>query len=233
MKAVPLLAFLASGALAGCMIGDVNAPGPGSGSNPNPGSPDGSPSGGNTPDAAPAQATCDVGMDLGSLGTLATPTAVQGNVAGSQGALHWYKIDAAIPGTTSSYVSLYLVDGQGAFQGGKVAPGTYTIGTADANIATCGACALVLGNVDPTTKLADQVYLAQSGTITVTSVGTGGGTLSASFSNAALSHVDMTSQAVAADGCKTNVSTASMSGTVVVQGGNGMGGGGGTGPGGA
>src|SRR5205823_4121132 len=86
MKAVPLLAFLASGALAGCMIGDVSAPGPGGGTGSNPGSPDGSPGSGGQPDAAPQQATCDVGMDLGSLGTLATPAATQGNVSGSQGA---------------------------------------------------------------------------------------------------------------------------------------------------
>src|SRR5437660_503160 len=68
MKAV-LLALLASGALAGCMIGDTTGPGPGGGS----GAPDAHPGGGGTPDA-PAAATCTVGSDLGSLGALAGAT---------------------------------------------------------------------------------------------------------------------------------------------------------------
>src|SRR5262245_26219557 len=87
MKAV-LLALLGAGALTGCNIGDTGAPPPGGGSD----TPDAHPTTGGTPDAAPPAVTCTVNADLGTLGAMANVSAQQGNVPGSQGAKHWYKL---------------------------------------------------------------------------------------------------------------------------------------------
>jgi hypothetical protein len=231
MKAVLLAVALGSAGLAGCVIGDASAPPPGGGSNP--GNPDAGGSNPGTPDAPPAAAACTVNKDLGTLGTLAAATAQQLNVAGSQGALHDYKLFAGVPGAPNDYVMVYLVDNKGPFVGKAVTAGTYTISGADTNLETCGVCVIALGDVDPTTKLAKEVYLAQSGSVTIDSVGAAGAQLSASVTGAALSHWDLTAKAVATDTCTTSLGTASMAGTVVaVSGGGGGGGGGGAGGGG-
>lgn len=222
MKSAPLLcALLGSAGLAGCMIGDVNAPPPGGGSNP--GAPDAGPSS-NNPDAPPASATCTLDASLGTLGTMANATAQMYNVPGSQGKQHFYRAYAMVPGTTpADYVEVILVDGKGPFANGLVAPGTYPIAGADTNIGTCGVCVLAMGDVDATSGLAKQVYMAQSGSVTVTTVGAAGTTLAVSVSGLGLAQYDLTAAATSGT-CASQLGSADLAGSEVAMSGNGTGG---------
>lgn len=221
MKSALALALLGSAGLAGCMIGDVNAPPPGGGSNP--GAPDAQPSG-NNPDAPPSAATCTVDPSLGTLGTMANATAQMYNVPGSQGKQHFYRAYAMVPGTTpADYVEVILVDGKGPFANGAVAPGTYSIAGADTNIGTCGVCVLAMGDVDATSKLAQQVYMAQSGSVTVNTVGAAGTQLSVSITGISLAQYDLTAGA-ATGTCATQVGAADLAGSEIQMSGSGSGG---------
>jgi len=218
------LVALSLATLAGCTVGNT-MPGPGS----NGGGPDAGTQQG-TPDAPPA-AACTIPTDLGSPGTLAGAVAEQHNQPGSMGALKYYRLYAPLPGGTADatdVLMLELWDGAGPFTGGTVQAGTYPIAGADTAISTCGLCMYVLGDVDAT-GTPKQVYLAQSGTVNVTSVGGDGATFSATISGIGAADWDMTTQAVSTDGCATTLTQADMSGTVTVVsgGGGGTGGGGG------
>lgn len=222
MKAVLALTFAA--AATGCMIGDTTGSGPGPGSN------SGSPDAGadpTPPDAPVAGATCAVERQLGTA-TVATPVAEQHNQSGSMGTRHYFRLYGDLPGGTAASADVLLLetwDGKGPFVGGAVKPGTYTISGADTSIATCGVCLYVMGDVDAA-GVAKQVYLAQSGTVTIEAVGT---TFTASVSGVGLAHWDMTAQAAATDSCTADLGAATMSAPVTIVSGGGGGGGGGGG----
>jgi hypothetical protein len=87
---------------------------------------------------------------------------------------------------------LTLWDGYGAFAGGAVAAGTYTIAGVDASFVDCGLCVYVLsdfddqGNQDPSDDTYTQVYMAESGTVILDSVT---GNLSGSLDDVTFRHV--------------------------------------------
>jgi hypothetical protein len=80
-----------------------------------------------------------------------------------------------------------LWDGYGAFTGGPARPGTFSLSGPETVPATCGICVYLLADIDPNTGVAAQVYVGQSGTVTVTSVD---GTLAGSLAGIMLERVD-------------------------------------------
>jgi hypothetical protein len=148
------------------------------------------------------------------------------NVAGSSGAAHWYRLSAALPGSTTSYVQLELWDGRGAFAAGKVQAGTFTISGADASPTTCGVCMRGVGDKG---AAGVREYFATSGTVTVTAVGIANEPISATFSNLSFVEIDATSKSAVSDGCAAAVAGTKIDGTVMQVGGGGGGTGGGGG----
>lgn len=105
-------------------------------------------------------------------------------------------LDAA---ATPDIFKLVLIDGRGVFASGY-APGTYTIAAAETKYATCGACVEIFANVDASNNFA-AFYMAQSGTLTITSVTP---RLTGTLSNADLIHLN-DDDTVNTDGCTTHV----------------------------
>jgi hypothetical protein len=143
------------------------------------------------------------------------------NVAGSQGAKHWYRGFGQLPGDME-YVQLELWDGKGAFTGTTAAPGTYTISGSDASFDTCGVCVRALGGKGGTSPTE---YFATGGTVDVTAVGSA--SFAATLSDLSFVEVDPTSHAVVPSGCTANLAMVGLSGSVTVLAGGGGGGGGG------
>ena len=155
-----------------------------------------------------------------------TVQAEQCNVPGSMGAQHWYRGFGQLPGDME-YVQLELWDGKGAFTGGTVAPGTYTIGGADASYTTCGLCVRGLGGKGEATQTE---YFATSGTVDVTAISST--QFTATLAAVSFVEVDGTTHA-AAGTCTAQLASVSLSGPVTIEGGGGSGGGGGGGNGGS
>jgi len=159
------------------------------------------------------------------LGPLTAAKAEMCNISGSMGKAHWYKLAAALPGSMN-YVQVDLWDGLGAFTGGLVRTGTFTITGKDADPNTCGVCVRGLGAKGATGQ---KEYFATGGTVNVTAVGGNGAPISATLTNVTFAEVIPTSHAVVANGCTATVAGATMNGTLVQMGGTGGGGGGGGG----
>src|SRR5262249_56850830 len=91
----------------------------------------------------------------------------RGNVAGrwrmrAGGTALTVVLDPGPPGKDDLF--LKLTPGKGAFTAG-VAPGTFTIGGADANFLSCGLCTNLIADI--TTMGPSKFYFALSGTVTV------------------------------------------------------------------
>ncbi|CAN5916583.1 hypothetical protein BH11MYX2_BH11MYX2_00920 [soil metagenome] len=100
---------------------------------------------------------------------------------------------------TPDIFKLVLIDGRGAFTGGYAA-GTYTIAGAETKYATCGACVEIFANVDASSNFA-AFYLAQSGTLAITSVTP---RLTGTLTNADLIHLN-DDDTVNSDSCVTHI----------------------------
>lgn len=177
------------------------------------------PPGGTNPPAK----VCALTPTVADPGDLLALKANQCNIPGSQGQRKWYRLAAAVSGTTD-IVQLELWDNLGAFSGGVVRTGTFTISGADASPLTCGVCVRAIG--DKSTAAA-QEFFATSGTVEVTQIGGAGQPISAVITNASLVQIDPTTRAVVSSGCTTSLARVKVSGTVVTMGGGGGGGGGG------
>jgi hypothetical protein len=94
---------------------------------------------------------------------------------------------------------LLLFTGRGVFASGY-ATGTYTIAGAETKYATCGACVEIFANVDASNNFA-AFYMAQSGTLTITSITP---RLTGTLSNADLLHLN-DDDSVNPDGCATHI----------------------------
>lgn len=173
-----------------------------------------------TPDT-PANA-CPIAATTADTGALTALKSQRCNVPGTMGAQKWFRLSAALPAQATDIVQIELWDGRGAFTGATVAAGTYPLTGAELSPTTCGICVRAVG--DKGAAGAKQ-YFATGGTVTVTSVGAAGATLSASVSNITFAEVDAAGAAVTG-GCSANVSGAALSGTVQDVGGGGGGGGG-------
>ncbi len=98
---------------------------------------------------------------------------------------------------------LELYDNAGAFSGGVVAPGTYTITGDELNYATCGVCVRLF-----TEDVADDGYLATGGTVTITELSPN---VVATLSDLTFEHVTIDATTFestpAEDGCTTSVTS--------------------------
>jgi hypothetical protein len=161
---------------------------------------------------------CSLDMAMPATGALPAWKAQLCNVPGSMGALHWYKLSAALP-EQMDYVQLELWDHAGAFAGTAVHTGTFDV---DPDPATCGVCVRAIGDKGlPTEK----EYFATSGSVTVTALGADTQPISATLSN--LTFVEVDAKVLVTDGCVADLAATQMDGTVVKTGGAGGGGGGG------
>jgi hypothetical protein len=70
----------------------------------------------------------------------------------------------------------------------EIRTGTFTITEADSRYDTCGVCVLIYANVDRMTFRERQTYMADSGTITITSID---GRISGTLSNVHFRHVNV------------------------------------------
>ncbi len=119
-----------------------------------------------SPDARPADAY-DTAKCLikGVYGALGSVTGTAGTTGGATTIT--VTLDPGPPGKDDLFFK--LVPNKGAFSSGAPAPGTYTIAGADANYNGCGLCTLIIAGIMPTTG-PSKFYMAQSGTVTLTSV---------------------------------------------------------------
>ena len=91
--------------------------------------------------------------------------------------------------TAFDVLALDLFRGYTAFtQPDEIRTGTFTIGPEDAKYDTCGICIIIYANVDRTTFRETQTYMADSGTLTLTSVN---GRVSGSMANVHFRHVNI------------------------------------------
>jgi hypothetical protein len=149
---------------------------------------EGDPGDGDPPDdpTGPApQNECLLSPDYGALGTLPQQRATLRAQQNAPGAV--YRLTAQLDAATNDVLVVELWDGYGPFAGGAVAPGTYTLGAADADYDTCGVCILLAADVTPGTTQAVRTLIATGGTITLTSTST---TLAGSLSGVALTELD-------------------------------------------
>jgi hypothetical protein len=176
-------------------------------------------------DSSDNNGVCTLESSIADLGQLTARKANYCNVPMSMGQRKWYRVSATVPGT-DDVVQLELWAGVGAFAGGPVRTGMFTIAGDDAALATCGVCVRALGNKGTADE---QEYFATGGTVEVTALGVDGETVSATIRNATFKEVDPTSRKVVSGGCDSSLANLQVSGTVVALGMNGGGGGGGGG----
>ena len=169
---------------------------------------------------------CSLEMTMPDTGNQPAWKAQECNVPGSMGAQHWWKLSVALPDQTMSYVQLELWPHAGAFAGGDVHAGQFTIQGDDADPAKCGICVRAMGDKGGTTE---KEYFATSGTVNVPTIGMDTQPMSATLAN--LTFVEVSAKVLVMDGCVADLAGAEVAGTVQKLGGAGGGGGGGTGSG--
>jgi hypothetical protein len=166
-------------------------------------------------------------MDRADAGDLSALKSQRCNVPGTMGAKNWFRLSATLP-ESSNVVQVELWPERGAFRGGPVRPGTFTLTGDDLSFATCGVC---LRAVTDKGLDSQREYFAVAGTIEVTAVSTAEAApfvatvLDASFSQVDSDHVEVDS------GCSVDLDRVKISGLVQPQGGSGGGAGGGGGAG--
>lgn len=162
-------------------------------------------SSGSPPDVqAPPVDAYDTGRCLiqGAYGDLGQITGSAGSNAGATTVT--VVLDPGPPGKDDFF--LKLVPGQGAFAGGAVAPGTYTIQGDDAGYTTCGVCAHIIADITSTGP--SKFYFAHSGTITLTSVTP---PIHGTASNLEFSEIDINGGAEVPGGCKASITSMELS----------------------
>jgi hypothetical protein len=165
-------------------------------------------------------------MTTADTGGLTATKAQLCNVPGSMGNAHWYRLATTLPGSSTSYVQVELWDGLGAFKGGTVKTGLYTISGNDADRSKCGICVRGLGDKGASDA---KEYFATGGTVNLTAVGGNGQPISATLTNLSFVEIDPSAQKLVSGGCMASVAGAKIDGTVAQMGGGGPGGGGGGG----
>ncbi len=105
---------------------------------------------------------------------------------------------------------LQLYGGSGVFTTSGVATGTYQLTGAETDYATCGACALLDGNIDTSSGTPAQTYMASAGMLNLTSIT---GNLTGTLTNATFAAVviDPTTFESTPDGSNCAVSIDSLS----------------------
>jgi hypothetical protein len=103
------------------------------------------------------------------------------------------------PGPPKDDFFLKLIAGRGALAGG-LAPGTYTIGGAEASFSQCGVCTNILAHIDPSFG-PRKFYFADSGTVTITSTNPVAG----SAQSLHFAELDLVSGAAIPGGCTSTL----------------------------
>lgn len=152
--------------------------------------------------------TCLVEPDLGTV----TPTGI--DVSGDEDGIFYY---AYVNGDAApDELSIQLYNGFGPFEGGIV-NGVFELTGDEAQFATCAVCVLLFADVDPTGATDPaQTYLANGGTITLTSVE---GRLTATLSNVTFQHVNIdedTFESTPASSCQSTLPALSIDEEITV-----------------
>jgi hypothetical protein len=161
------------------------------------------------PDATICLATADYGAATGT-----------GDNATHDQANDFYNMSSAINADPDAWV-LQLYAGFGPFTGGAVTTGTFAIAGDDTNFATCGVCGLIAADVPAsgTVEITDpeRWYLAQSGTVTITSLSPN---LTGTVTNLVLAHVTLdsaTGASTVVGDCTSTIGTLSFNAPVTQQ----------------
>jgi hypothetical protein len=125
--------------------------------------------------------SCLTAANHGSLGSVTAPAAVRDGT----GFIDWaLPLEPGAPPRDELDVALF--EGHGVFKSG-LAPGTFALTGDELNFETCGLCVLVYENIEADTSYRG-VYMATSGTVTLTSVT---GTLAGTAANLKFQHVNI------------------------------------------
>lgn len=174
---------------------------------------------------APSGGACP-SVDGADAGDLSALKANRCNVPGSMGNKNWYKLAATLP--DGAIVQVELWPFVGAFTGGAVHTGTFTIAGDELGFQTCGVCLRAMADKGKPTQ---REYFATAGTVEVTAVGPDeGAQFIATVQSASFAEVS-TDRTAVADGCTMDLDRVKVTGAVVPLGGTGGGGGGGGGSG--
>ncbi len=146
-------------------------------------------------------ARCLVPADYGALGTktgtadLTTPNSLA------------VTLD---PGPPKDDFFLSLIPGKGAFAGGALKTGTFTIGGADASFTDCGLCTNLIADIDPVQGPA-KFYYTVSGTVTLTSASASTSTstsmIAGSAQNLRFVEIDVTTGMPVTGGCTSTIAS--------------------------
>jgi hypothetical protein len=163
-----------------------------------------------------ASADCPTADTLGPFDPLPNAQAFHLAQDDADPAVRFLSVGAVVEGDEPpvDFLFIELWDGFGAFAGGQLAAGEFTIEGEEAALATCGVCVRIFGNA---TMVGNQIevekeYIATAGTVTVDSVGTReGNAITGNYTGTAtglvLSEIDTESQngGPLAGGCETTI----------------------------
>jgi hypothetical protein len=163
------------------------------------------------PDATVCLATADYGAATGT-----------GDNATHDQAADFYNMATALNADAEpDLFALQLYAGFGPFIGGGVTTGTFAIAGDDTNYATCGVCGLIIADLPASgmIELTDpqRIYLAQSGTVTITSLSPN---LTGTIDNLVLAHVTIdpaTAESTVVPDCTSTIGSLSFDAPVTQQ----------------
>ncbi len=178
--------------------------------------------GGPSLELASSSPSCVVNRELGDLGSLAGARVGIEMMAGGKSLFLGYPLQRDRE-ARPDVLSLELYEGQGVLQNG-IKAGSYEIKGDETQYATCGLCVLVLGDLDRQKAAVAQTFMAQSGTVTLTSVE---GRLIGSLENVvflAVAIKETTNESpIQPAGCTSRLSSATFDGDILAAPSPGMG----------
>lgn len=179
--------------------------------------------GDDSPDAALPVCTDFAALDLGALdpipGAEATQRANPEPPEGNPDAKTLELIGTAANGEKPDIISIELWDGYGAFEGGDITVGEWTIEGDETAVLSCGICIYIFADstlADGTLVDSEKDYIATGGTITVDSITTN---FTGSVADLTFTEIDVNSDmgTPLADGCTTAVPTASFDVAITLE----------------
>lgn len=173
-------------------------------------------------DAAAAVCTDFAATDLGALDPLPNAQAFQAvqqdPPAGNADAKVVQLLGAAAGGENPDILVLELWDGYGAFEGGDVVTGEWTIEGPETAVLTCGVCVYLWSDVTITDGMivaSEKDYIATAGTVTAESVMTN---FTGTASGLSFTEIDTTSEmgTPLAGGCQTAASSVTFDAAITI-----------------
>jgi len=210
-----IVTFVLSVFVMACTVDSVNQP-PGNDMGSGSGGGDGTGGGGGDGGGGGTPAACTVDSSYPDLGALSGGNAViSPQDAAQANGPQVLSIGVTLGGTdVIDAIFINLWDGYGVFTNGIV-PGTYTIAGAETSLADCGACVVMVGDLNQTANTFGQQLMANGGTLTITSIDPtpGTGSLVGSLSNITFREVQVDANNVENDvpnGCTSSIAGASF-----------------------